>query len=218
MSTPLLRTYIRSQIERHEVQNQTSFPAKVLGWSSSDNTVRLEPQFVETWVGGDGKTNYEEVPDGSAYIDNVPVLFPRSGSWSITFPIETGSFGLVVCTKYSLDAFRNQGNRMDPGDLRRFTMSGATFHPVNLYPNSSTLEAPGDFDASVMELGDSGTRRFIALENLVAAEFIKVSLALDSVAGGVDGGGGQTLTGSNSYRPANAAAVVVGSDTVKASE
>jgi hypothetical protein len=161
MTTPLLSTYVRNQTERRERQMQTAFPAKVLDWQSNTNTVRLEPQFVETWVTSDDQTHYEDVPDGDAYIDNVPVLFPRSGSWSITFPIETGSFGMVICTKYSLDAFRNQGNRVDPGDLRRFTMSGAVFHPVNLHPNSSALSS---VDESFMILSQGGSVDFVALK------------------------------------------------------
>ena len=164
MSTPLLSTYARAQNERRERQMQTAFPAKVLDWHSGDNTVRLEPQFIETWVTSDGTTRYEDAE--TTYIDNVPVLFPRSGTWSITFPIETGSFGLVVCTKYSLDAFRNQGNRADPGDLRRFTMSGAVFHPVNLHPNSSALSG---VDSNYMNL--AGNSDFIALAAKIDAFF-----------------------------------------------
>jgi len=174
MTTPLLRTYVRNQTERREQQMQTAFPAKVLGWDSGANTVRLEPQFVETWIRSDGETQHEDVPDGDAYIDNVPVLFPRSGSWSITFPIETGSFGMVICTKYSLDAFRNQGNRQDPGDLRRFTMSGAVFHPVNLHPNSSALSS---VDSAYMILSDGGTVDFVALK----ADVTDIKTMLDDV-------------------------------------
>jgi len=124
MSTPNLKTYVRSQTERREQQMQTAFPAKVLGWSSSDNTVKVEPQFVETWVTRDGVTHYEDADN--TFIDNVPVCYP----WHITWDITVGAFGLVICTKYSLDLWRQQLRRMDPGDLRRFTMSGATFHPV----------------------------------------------------------------------------------------
>ena len=132
---------------------QTAFPAKVLDWNSSANTVQLEPQFLEVWRDGEERrAETIEAPE-DAYIDNVPVLFPRSGSWSITFPIETGSFGLVVCTKYSLDVWRNQGNATDPGDLRRFTMSGAVFHPVNLHPNGSALSS---VSSSRMILGKGG--------------------------------------------------------------
>jgi len=124
MSTPNLNTYVRGQTERREQQMQTAFPAKVLSWSSSTNTVKLEPQFIETWVTRDGTTKYEE--PYNTFIDNVPVCYP----WHITWDITVGAFGLVICTKYSLDQWRQQLRRMDPGDLRRFTMSGATFHPV----------------------------------------------------------------------------------------
>jgi len=222
MSTPLLSTYARAQNERRERQMQTAFPAKVLDWHSGTNTVRLEPQFIETWTTNDSAPD----PDSSirlkrfhedaetTYIDNVPVLFPRSGSWSITFPIETGSFGLVVCTKYSLDAFRNQGNRADPEDLRRFTMGGAVFHPVNLYPNSSALSG---VSSSVMELGQiltsSGastvTTQFIALANLVKSELDAIQVTFESITVGT-GGGGEVVT------PYTAGAVA--STSVKVSE
>ena len=210
MSTPLLRTYVRGQSERREIQMQTSFPAKVLGWNSSTNTVRLEPQFTETWVRADGETQYEDAPDGDSYIDNVPVLFPRSGSWSITFPIETGSFGLVICTKYSLDAFRNQGHRVDPGDLRRFTMSGATFHPVNLHPNASHL-VPSDSDHMV--LGSGAFVDFIALAAKVDGLF---EAFLNATPGAADGGAA-LQTAVQTYWTTSLGDDGTGSTTVKAS-
>jgi len=184
MSTPLLSTYARAQNERRERQMQTAFPAKVLDWHSGDNTVRLEPQFIETWVRSDGTTEYEDAE--TTYIDNVPVLFPRSGSWSITFPIETGSFGLVVCTKYSLDAFRNQGNRADPGDLRRFTMSGALFHPVNLHPNSSALSS---VDSNYMVLSDGGAVDFAARADRTDKEIDRIWYVLTTWTPGVTDSG-----------------------------
>ena len=171
MRTPNLTTFIQTNIERRERQVQTSFPAKVISWATTTNTVKLEPQFTETWVTRDGQRIQEETPEGR-YIENVPVLFPRSGSWAITFPIEAGSYGLVTCTKYSLDVWRNQGNATDPGDLRRFTMSGAVFHPVNLYPDASNLVP---FNTTHMVIGDqsSSFSDFVAL-----AEQVKTALNL----------------------------------------
>jgi hypothetical protein len=168
-------SYIQNQIEQRERQWQTSFPAKVLDWHSDTNTVQLEPQFYEVWRDGDERvTETIEAPE-DAYIDNVPVLFPRSGSWSITFPIETGTFGLVVCTKFSLDVWRNQGNATDPGDLRRFTMSGATFHPVNLHPNSSNL-VPFDDEHMVLGKGGPGVD-FVALK----ADVDDIKIMIDQI-------------------------------------
>jgi len=159
MSTPRLPTYIKNQNERRERSMQTAFPAKVVGWNASTNVVELEPQFIETWVNRDGTRQSE--PQDFPNIQNVPVLFPRSGSWSITFPIETGSYGLVVCTKYALDVWREQGQVRDPGDLRRFGMSGAVFHPVNLHPNNSAISS---VDSNYMILSDGGTTDFVALK------------------------------------------------------
>lgn len=198
MTTPLLSTYVRNQTERRERQIQTAFPAKVLDWSSDTNTVRLEPQFTETWVTPDDETQHEYVPDGDAYIDNVPVLFPRSGDWSITFPIETGSFGLVICTKYSLDAFRNQGNRRDPGDLRRFTMSGAVFHPVNLHPNASTLSS---IPSTTMELSKGGSTEWVTVANLIVAELTSIRTAINTHVH-PDPVSGNTGVGTVQYRTA----------------
>jgi hypothetical protein len=146
MSTPKLSTAIRSRIERRDRQAQTTFPAKVTAWKSSDNTVELEPQFIETWVNRDG-TRESEV--GDAIIKNVPVCYP----WHITWDITVGAFGLVICTKYSLDQWRQQLRRMDPGDLRRFTMSGATFHPVVIGEEPST-SASYDFVALKQDVID----------------------------------------------------------------
>ena len=220
MSTPSLSTYVRNKGEEREREMQTAFPAKVLDWDSSTNTVQLEPQFVETWVLRDGTRTQEEAEN--TYIDNVPVLFPRSGDWSITFPIETGSYGLVVCTKFSLDVWRNQARRVDPGNLRRFGMSGAVFHPVNLHPNSSTLKAPGDFTASLMEIGDHDKNmRFVALANLVNSELSSIKDALDThthLPGTFSNSGGAVtgVSGGKSTQPYTAGDVA--SATVKVSE
>ena len=209
MSTPNLKTYVRSQTERREQQMQTAFPAKVLGWSSSDNTVKVEPQFVETWVTRDGVTHYEDADN--TFIDNVPVCYP----WHITWDITVGAFGLVICTKYSLDLWRQQLRRMDPGDLRRFTMSGAVFHPVNLHPNGSNLVP---FDSTHMVIGD-GTQAsqvdFIALAALVDAELASIALTL---ADGNNSGGKVVWTDPYTAPGGRIPAESVGSETVKASK
>jgi len=198
MSTPLLSTYVKSRSVEREQQMQTAFPAKVLEWNSALGVVKLEPQFVETWVTQDGRRLHEtlERPE-YAYIENVPVMYPRSGRWSVTFPIEPDSFGLVLCTKYSLDQWRNEGRRMDPGDLRRFTMSGAVFHPVNMYPDDTTISlqhTPNQLSTSVMVLGKvSPLSDFVALA-------AKVKDALDLVKNhthtGVTSGTGSSGTSS----------------------
>ena len=138
--TPSDAAVFRKLIEERERSIQTQFVAKVVTYDASTGTVRLEPQTFDVWHDRDGdRTTNQADSEEENYIENVPVCFPRSGSFSITFPIAEGSFGLVICTKHSLDLWRQQGTAGDPGDLRRFTVQGATFHPVNLYPEASQL-------------------------------------------------------------------------------
>lgn len=208
MSTPRLPTYVKNQSERRERSMQTAFPAKVISWSANLNVVKIEPQFIETWVNQDGSRESE--PNEYPYLENVPVLFPRSGNWSITFPIETGSYGLVICTKFALDVWREQGRSSDPGDLRRFGMSGAVFHPVNLHPNSSAISG---VSSTAMELGN-GTTQFVALANLVRAEFVKIATTLAT--GTVAAAPGDVTFGTEYTAPTLDSAV--GSATVKVSQ
>ena len=193
MSTPNLTTFVRSQQSRREVGIQTAFPAKVTSYSASSNTVEIEPQFVEAWTTRDGTRKTQE-PDK---ITNVPCCFPRHMSWTV----DTGDFGLVICTKYSLDRWRNERNVIDPGDLRRFTLSGATFHPVLMD------ETPV-------------TQQFVALANLVNQELSNIKDALDThthLAGGYTTDVAVTgVSGTKSTQPYTAGDV--GSTIVKVSE
>jgi len=192
MSTPKLSTAVDHRIERAQRGMQTAFPAKVVSYKSSDNTATLEPQFVETWFTRSGVRDSEQSPEG-ANIENVPVCFPHYMSWTI----DPGTFGLVICTKYSLDQWRQQLRRMDPGDLRRFTMSGATFHPV------------------VIGRTPSVAQQFVALSNLVASELSLIRAALNQHTHTAPSGatGGPSLV----YRAGGApSASDVGSSRVKA--
>jgi hypothetical protein len=210
--TPSQLTHIRSQIEQRDLQMQTAFPAKVLSWTASTNTVKLEPQFLEVWRDGESRMSEPIDRPEDAYIDNVPVLFPRSGTWSITFPIVNGSFGLVLCTKYSLDVWRKgNGKVVDPGDLRRFTMSGAVFFPVNLHPDVSTLKP---VSSTTMNL--AGSSDFVALADLIN-KFFKAFI--NATPGVADGGAAiQTAvkTAVTGGIPWNDAIHDVGSSVVKA--
>lgn len=170
--TPRLPTYIRARQEERERSMQTAFPAKVTAWDTASNTVTVEPQHIETWVTLDGVRRSEETPEGIA-ITNVPVCYPRSGQWAVTFPIETGSTGMVICTKYSLEAWRREGNRADPRDVRKFTIAGATFHPVNLVPGADELTP----DSTYMVIGNRPNQP-LATDFVALAEKVDAALAL----------------------------------------
>ena len=163
--TPSLHAFVNEQIDQRERSVQTSFPAKVVSYSAAEGVVTVEPQFIEVWRIEDERIQEPIESAADAYIENVPVLFPRSGDFSITFPIAADSFGLVTCTKYSLDVWRSTLEK-DPGDTRKFTMSGAVFHPVNLHPEASALSS---VDNTYMILSAGGVAELVARADRVEA-------------------------------------------------
>jgi hypothetical protein len=195
IATPTHASSMRDAIEQRERQMQIAFPAKVISYTPATCTARLEPQFIETWREGSERvsetfdatvtaTGRPRKPrlDSDAYIDNIPVCFPRAGDYRMTFPIAAGDFGLVICTKFSLDVWRETATAGDPGDLRRFTMSGATFHPVSLSPNDSTLDPTTDADhATVISLSAGGTTDFVALAAKVKTDLDAIKAYLDEI-------------------------------------
>lgn len=146
--TPTLAELLRLAARWEQQQMQTTFPAKVTKYDSGSGTVEVLPQFFEVYRDEEGT----RITSGSEVeltpIPNVPIAFPRYGDFRITGPTPVGSFGMVHCTKYSLDVWREAATAGDPGDLRMFSLSGAVFEPVNLHPNDSYIKHDdGDYIA-----------------------------------------------------------------------
>jgi hypothetical protein len=164
MTTPTLEAHINRLIDQRLRQMQTAFPAEVVDFNQSESTVTVKPLFIETWRGpGDVRTKETIENDEDAYVENVLVMFPRASTFRVTFPITAGDTGLVVCTKFSLDRFRDGGGMSDPGDLRKFTMSGSVFFPVNLTPDADPLDG-SESGSTDIYLGEGATGDYLALK------------------------------------------------------
>ena len=154
-ATPTLEAMVNDLIDQRLRQMQTAYPAEVIEYDAATSTATVMPLFIEAWRDTNDdriEETVEAVED--TYVENVLVAFPRSGAFRMTYPIAPGDTGLVVCTKYSLDRFRENGGQSDPGDLEAFAMSGSVFFPVNVTPDDDALDASagdGDTDISLGE-------------------------------------------------------------------
>jgi len=178
-STPTLEAMVNELIDQRLRQMQTAYPAEVISYDSTTSTATVMPLFIEAWR-DTNDNRIEETIEATedTYVENVLVAFPRSGAFRMTYPIAPGDTGLVVCTKYALDVFRDGAGANDPGDIRKFTMSGSVFFPVNLYTDDDPLDASDD-DAFVT-ISQGGTSQFVALANLVNAQLSSIQGALDN--------------------------------------
>lgn len=193
MATPTLEAHINDLIDQRLRSMQTAYPAEVISYDSATSTATIKPLFIEAWRGpGDERLVETIEEDEDAYVENVLVMHPRTAAFRIALPVAPGDTGLALCTKYSLDRFRSGGGMSDPGDLRKFGMSGSVFFPVNLY--TSDLDASDD-DAFVT-ISQGGTAQFVALANLVNTQLGNIETTFGSIVFTVDTGDGSGTVGT----------------------
>jgi len=80
-------------------------------------------------------------------LGNVPVIFPRTKTSGITFPINKGDKCLLVFSERSLEQWYLTGNNTEPGDRRRYDLSDAiaipglfSFAEKNIQTNNNDVE------------------------------------------------------------------------------
>lgn len=167
-----------------------AMPGKVESYDAEKQVVSVKPQLKTAYPDGEGDYTHKEIP----VIPNVPVAFPRAGGFFLSFPIQKGDYVLLVFSERSIQAWRDKGTAVDPGDLALHPLDGAVAIP-GVYPAASAL---ADADATNLILGKDGTpgaqvkltstqvhlgggAQFVALANKVNAEFAKVATTIGSL-------------------------------------
>lgn len=143
-----LAELIQMVMESRDIDLQTAMPAKVEKYDASKQTVDVVPALNRSLPDGQGNYISEALPK----ISDVPVCFPRSGSFFISFPIQQGDYVLLVFCSKNIGAWRQTGNQGDPGDLGMHTLDGAVAIP-GVFPDSSKLN---DASGTTMKLGKDG--------------------------------------------------------------
>ena len=162
MTTPSLEAHINDLIDQRLRQMQTAYPAEVIAYDSATSLATIKPLFIETWRGpGDERITETIDEDEDAYVENVLVMHPRAGNFRVALPVAPGDTGLAVVTKFSLDRFREGGGMSDPGDLRKFTMSGSVFFPTNLFVDDDPINCADD--DTLITLSAGGAVDFLCL-------------------------------------------------------
>lgn len=116
-------------------------------------------------------------------ITNVPVVFPRTKTGGLTFPLTAGDGCLIVFSQRSLERWSGTGVDSEPGDTRKFDLSDAicipglfAFTASNIASNNSdleitnkgqkiTLKANGDIEIGTESLKKLVTEDFVSMFN-----------------------------------------------------
>lgn len=148
---PPLARVIEDAIEHRLATLGVCMPAKVLAFNPPSGqeapTVDVQPSLGWTVLEEDREASGTMHP-----ITGVPLLFPGSGAYRLTFPIAVGDFVLLVCADKSTDEFMADGSTKAPADLRTHDWSDAFAIP-GVLPNTGVLSG---VSTSVMVLGKNG--------------------------------------------------------------
>jgi hypothetical protein len=137
---------LRGAFDAQLADLHVALPARVEKYYPTKLAVDVKPLLRRADVAEDGARTTVEYP----VIPSVPVLFPGSGAYRLTFPITKGDLVLLVFAETSIDKWLRVEKLLDPGDDRRHSLNDAiaipglrSFKGVNVAGNTgAALEGP----------------------------------------------------------------------------
>ncbi len=195
--TPDLIAVLETWFETFSRDLHTAFPGKVERYNAAKQVVDVQPMIRRAIENEDGEVVSEDLP----LLPSIPLLFPRMGLWSVTFPVAQGDWVMVLCSEGSIGHVRHTGEKMDTGDLRRHHLS----HAVALCGFAPTPVALTDVSTEdlvicrqgggkiaitsdgVVHLGQNPAAQFVALANRVDAAIGNIVSAFNSHGHGGNG-------------------------------
>lgn len=115
----------------------TALPGRIESYDYTVQKASIQPMLNKVYT--DGTTVQMPI------LNNVPVMFPRAGGASLTFPVVEGDTCLLVFSARSLDNWKESGGIVSPEDPRKFDLSDA-IAIVGLYPFSEVSPALNNED------------------------------------------------------------------------
>lgn len=127
----------------------TALPGRIVSYDASTQTASVKSILGLVRHENDGKRVVDDIPE----ISDVPVQYPRSGSYGMTFELNAGDTGMIMFSQVALEKWLSSGNGGDPGNAARFSLAGAFFVP-GIFSDAKAL---GDLAASTgLRIGRDG--------------------------------------------------------------
>jgi hypothetical protein len=174
---PTLVEIIRTAISSRLMDLHVALPGRVESYDETTQTAEVLPMIRRAIPDELGEIQHEALPK----IPNVPILFPRGSgdSFSLTWPLASGDFVLLVFNSWATGQWRETGDVSDPVDLRKHGLGSPVAIP-GIAPKTGSI--PTDPAAMVVEgsevkVGASATS-YVALNDLVMAELTAISALL----------------------------------------
>lgn len=157
----------------------TSMPAQIISYDFRTQKANVQPTINRRYA----DSRIEKYPP----INNVPVIFPRSGGASLTFPVKPGDPVLLIFCGRSLDGWLNRGGIVDQDDNRMHSLNDAVAIPGLLpFPtgslarnNEDALLTYGNADVEIKQDSQINVRNKNASITITAGGEVTVDASKD---------------------------------------
>lgn len=169
-----LASNIKQGVESRLKELHTSMPGIVESFDAENQLATIQPAIRRIFITRDGDKEIL-VPSDLPILINVPVIFPRGGGFSLTFPVAKGDECLLVFCERSIDNWHETGKVKAPGAKRFHSLSDATaFVGISSLPNKvpnydpSNVEIKKDDGSVSIKLKDNSDLDIISEGNVNA--------------------------------------------------
>ncbi len=108
--SPSLADVIRVALDRRLMDTYVSMPGIVHSYDPATQTASVQPALRKLAPDPSGIDKVVQLP----VLQRVPVVFPGSGSWRITCPVEEGDTVLLLWSDRSINVWKSTGLEGDP--------------------------------------------------------------------------------------------------------
>ena len=170
----------------------TSFPATVNSVDLGNNTVSVTPTIQINVKDANGNIT----PTTISNIPNVPIVWPKAGGYSLTFPIKAGDECLVSVASRAIDGWHQSGNisKQIESRMHDLTDSFAIFGVASA-PNAvgavstDSVQLRNDSGQTFVEINDSGDIKLSSPTKITLdTPIVYVTGQIENIAGAHSGG------------------------------
>lgn len=124
-SLSTLASNIKQGVESRLKELHTSLPGIVETFDPETQLASIQPAIKRVFTSREGDIELL-TPSDLPILINVPIVFPRGGGFSLTFPVKKGDECLLVFCERSIDNWHKEGGVQLPSARRFHSFSDAT--------------------------------------------------------------------------------------------
>jgi hypothetical protein len=140
---PDLVHVLKAALDDLRLKIRVATPAKVIKYDATQQLADVEIQFLPILY-------QQEKPGPIITAANVPVIFPRTHTGYLTFPVQIGDTGLLVVNDRALDKWLELGVPVDPQFPATHQLHDGVFFP-GLHAKSDPITPATSLTSTVLE-------------------------------------------------------------------